>query len=254
MEAARAGDGGGKVMSGMTTGYVSIGGSRVAYRRAGGGPPLLLIHGWPFDGSTFLGIVEVLSRHFTCYLPDTPGLGASQWSESTDFSFNGQADTLRRFAGELALGEYAVLAHDTGATMARLMAAAEPERITKLVLLNTEMPGHRPPWIPLYRQLTFLPGTTVALSRLLRSRTFVRSTLGFGGCFDDPGRLDEAFIERCVTPLAASRVRLEGAMRCLRGIDWAAVDSLAEIHARIQAEVLMVWGDPRDPWARSWWE
>ena len=228
-----------------TTGEVAAGGSRVAYTRVGSGPALLLIHGWPFDRSSFAGLLPALSARFTCYLPDTPGLGATEWTERTDFSFGGQARALRAFADALGLSEYAVVAHDTGGTIARLLAA-DDARLTRLVLLNTEMPGHRPPWIPLFRHVAALPGAAAGFAALLSSRAFVRSTLGFGGCFHDRARLDDAFVARYVTPLLRSRRRLDGALRYLRGIDWGVVDGLRELHGRIPASVLLVWGAEDD--------
>src|SRR5262245_34656084 len=140
--------------------HVTIGPNRIAYERTGSGPPLLLIHGWPFSHASFDAIRPTLAEHFTCYAPDTPGLGVTEWSENTDFNFRAQARTFQALADALDLAEYRVLAHDTGATIARVLASAD-RRVKRLVVLNTEMPGHRPPWIPLYQQLTRLPGSAI---------------------------------------------------------------------------------------------
>jgi pimeloyl-ACP methyl ester carboxylesterase len=234
------------------TGWVSTATSRIAFRRVGSGPPLVLIHGWPFDGSTFGELTPFLSEHFTCFLPDTPGLGATEWTADTDFRFTAQGEALFRFADGVGLNEFDVMAHDTGGTIARLMAVAAPSRIKRLILLNTEMPGHRPPWIPMHRNLAALPGASYGFTQLLRRRAFLRSPLGFGGCFHDRSRLDDAFFARCAAPLTRSPRRLEGAMRYLRGIDWKLVDGLAELHARIDAEVLLVWGADDNIFPVSW--
>jgi len=228
--------------------FIDVGPNRIAYRRSGSGPALLLLHGWPFSHISYDALTARLETHFTCYRPDTPGLGETGWSESTDFSFDGQAQTLRDFAGALGLSSYAVVAHDTGATIARLLADSDA-RITKLVLLNTEIPGHRPPWIPLYRQLARLPGTGRVFPLLLRWRSYLRSPLGFGGCFSDAQRIDAAFEARVVDPLLASRQRVDGMLRYLRGIDWRVVDGLAAIHARLSMPVQLIWGadDPTFP-------
>ncbi len=235
-------DTGGDSFTGASIEYVSMGDTRIAYRRAGHGSPLVLIHGWPFDSSTFAALVDALAPHRTCYLPDSPGLGVTEWTARTDFSVAGQVAAFRRFLDALAIDRCAILAHDTGATIARVLAAAEPARVDKLVLLNTEMPGHRPPWIPLYRHLAALPGAGAGFSLLMGSQAFIRSRAGFGGCFHDPARLDAAFVARTVRPLRDSARRLAGALRYLRGIEWPIVDALAETHRRIEAEVLMIWG------------
>lgn len=228
---------------------VDLGDARVAYRCVGDGPPLLLLHGWPFDATTYTALVPHLAPHFRCWLPDTPGLGVSEWTPRTDFSLPGQAATIARFADAVGIGPCPIVAHDTGATIARLLAAREPARVPKLVLLNTEMPGHRPPWIPLYRHLAALPGTAAGFAVMMRLPAFLRSGMGFGGCFHDPARIDAAFVARNVAPMVASPRRVAGSMRYLRGIDWTVIDGLTETHRRITGDVLMVWGadDPTFP-------
>jgi pimeloyl-ACP methyl ester carboxylesterase len=195
-----------------------------------------------------------LSERFTCVLPDTPGLGDTEWGETTDFRFAAQAERLRVFADQIGLEHHSILAHDTGATIARQLALIDPSRVDKLVLLNTEIPGHRPPWIPLFQRTTALPGSAVAFKLLLRSAAFRHSSMGYGGCFSDRGLLDEDDFLTCfVRPLLEAPHRMLGVVKYLGGIDWALVDGLARRHAEIEAPVLLVWGadDPTFPVARA---
>lgn len=232
---------------------VDVGSARIAYRVVGQGEPLLLIHGWPLSSFSFRRILPRLAEHFSCVLPDTPGLGETEWHEGTDFRFAAQAETLRAFTRALDLGPYRVLAFDTGATIARQLALVDAAQVRRLVLLNTEIPGHRPPFIPLFQRTARLPGNAFSMRLLLRSRTLRRSRLGFGGCFVDLGLLDGEFQQGVVEPLLASPRRLEGSRRYLLGIDWALVDGLAERHREITAPVLFVWGedDPTFPMERA---
>ena len=71
-----------------------VGTEVVAYWKAGSGPPVILIHGWPFHSQTWAALVARLASAFTLIAPDTPGLGASQWQPETDFSFTGHARRL----------------------------------------------------------------------------------------------------------------------------------------------------------------
>jgi pimeloyl-ACP methyl ester carboxylesterase len=230
-----------------------VGTARIAWRSVGRGEPLLLIHGWPLSSFSFRKLLPRLAAHFTCYLPDTPGLGETEWRDETDFRFAGQAESLRRFADAMGLERYAVLAFDTGATIARQLALIDPKRVRRLALLNTEIPGHRPPFIPLFQRTLALPGSRAAMRMLLRSRALRRSRMGFGGCFVDLSLLDGDFQQGSVAPLLASPRRLEGARRYLGGIDWALVDGLARRHREIAVPVLFVWGedDPTFPIARA---
>jgi pimeloyl-ACP methyl ester carboxylesterase len=233
--------------------YADVGTARIAWRQVGSGSPLLLVHGWPLTSFSFRRVLPRLAEHFTCILPDTPGLGETEWTERSDFRFPGQANTLRRFADSLDLGTFSVLAFDTGATIARELALADPRRVKKLVLLNTEIPHHRPPFIRLFQRTFRLPGAHLGMRTLLRTRALRRSAIGFGGCFADLSLLDGDFHAGMVEPLMGSPRRIEGARRYLLGVDWSLVDGLAQRHREIAAPVLLVWGaeDPTFPLARA---
>src|SRR5947208_16073258 len=153
---------------------VDTGTARLTYRRFGSGRPLLLVHGFPLSGFTWRKVLPELSKRHTCFAPDLPGMGESEWTDETDFSFPGQAQTLKTLVDRLGLERYSVLAQDTGGAFARYLALVDGTRIDKLVLINTEVPHHRPPWIPLYQLLMSVPGTLACFNLLLRSRLFLR--------------------------------------------------------------------------------
>jgi len=233
--------------------FAEVRASRIAYRIVGTGPPLLLIHGWPLSSFSFRRLLPALAGRFTCILPDTPGLGETEWTDATDFRFAAQADTLNAFAHGLGLASYALLAFDTGATIARQLALIDPARVRRLVLLNTEIPHHRPPFIKFFQRGMRRPGAALGMRVMLCSRVLRRSRMGFGGCFVDLSLLDGEFQAGVVAPLLASPRRLEGARRYLLGIDWDLVDGLAERHRDLTRPVLFVWGadDPTFPIERA---
>jgi pimeloyl-ACP methyl ester carboxylesterase len=111
---------------------------------------------------------------------------------------------------------------------------------------NTEIAGYRPPMLRLLVTLGKLPGGAAAFRALLGSRAFLRSPMGFGGALDDLTRLDGELGERFIRPLRARRA-FEGQWGLVRDFDWRTIDGLAEVHRRITAPVLFVWGKD-DPW------
>jgi pimeloyl-ACP methyl ester carboxylesterase len=223
--------------------FVDVGASRIAYRKIGEGAPLLFIHGWPLSGATYRKIVPELAKHFTCYVIDLPGAGDTRWTNDTDFGFKGQAQSVLAFLEKLGIERTHLLAHDTGATIGRYAAVSKPEQFEKLVIIGTEIPHHRPPWIPFYQKLCLLPGRTATFRMLLRSKSFLRSNLGFGGCFEDLHLLEGEFHELFVAPLIASSTRMDGQIRYLLGIDWSVVDGLEHGHAKLTMPTLLVWGE-----------
>jgi pimeloyl-ACP methyl ester carboxylesterase len=115
-----------------------------------------------------------------------------------------------------------------------------------LLLLNTEMPFHRPPWIPTFRIVFKTPWlrrlSTVPLGLLLRSAAFRRSSMAYGSCFDDVSLLDADFFDCFLEPLLRSRRRRAGHARYLAGIDWHLIDGLRELHRTLKQPVRLVWG------------
>lgn len=229
--------------------FAEVGRARIAYRKFGGGPVLLLLHGFPFSSLTYRHLVPHLQRHFTCYALDTPGSGDTEWHRNYNFHFQAQAHTVRQFVDAIGVQSYTVVGHDSGATLARLLALIDPERVERLILLNTEIPGHRPPLIPQYSALARIPGSTELMRPVFRSRRALRSRAMFGQVFSDRDRLDDDFF-RCVTdPILQHRTRREGFRRYLLGFDWRIVDDFQTTHARISAPVRLIWGadDPFFP-------
>jgi pimeloyl-ACP methyl ester carboxylesterase len=224
-------------------------GARLPVRRFGSGPALLLVHGFPLSGFTWRRLLPELSRRHTCYVPDLPGMGESEWSDATDFSFPGQGRTLKALVDRLGLARYSVLAQDTGGSFARFLALEDGARVARLALINTEIPGHRPPWIPLYQALIRVPGALQAFRLLLSSRAFLRSPMGFGGCFVDLGLIEGDFHAQVVAPLLGSPRRRDGMRRYLIGAKWPPIDALERDHARLGMPVRLIWGadDPTFP-------
>ncbi len=228
---------------------VDLGATQMAFRRFGSGPVLLFVHGFPLSGFTWRKIIPEISKHQTCIVPDLPGFGETVWTEKTDFSFPGQGHTLKALADALDLDRYSVIGQDTGGTFARYMVLSDVARVDKLLIINSEMPGHRPPFIPMYQAMMRLPGAGSAFKLLLKSQTFLRSAMGFGGCFNDLSLIGGEFAEHVLNPVLSSGAKMEGLKRYLTGAKWGPVDALREEHAHLTMPVRLIWGldDPTFP-------
>ena len=223
------------------TRWLDIGHARLPYWKVGVGPDLVFVHGWPLHAGTFAEIVARLKDRFTCHLFDLPGAGRSQWRDMSRITLGGNIESLRAIAGQLELGDYGLIAHDSGGLFARFLAAEDP-RCKALVLGNTEIPGHRPWAVQLFSALAGMPGSLTVFRSLLRFKPARRSFLGFGGCFTDKDFIDGPFFDEFVAPMLNSKKALVGTAAMANGMDWSLVDNLAETHARIQAPVSLVWG------------
>lgn len=232
--------------------FITIGDDEIAYWRAGSGPDLVLVHGWPLHAATWREIVPVLAKHFTCHVIDLPGAGHTRSRRPTPLCLADHERTLLATIEALGIERCAFVAHDSGAAITRLAAAELGDRVWATVMGNTEIPGHRPWLVMLFGILTKLGGAG-AFSGMLRSRTIRRSYIAFGSCFLDKAVIDGDFHELFVAPMLTSRRLTTGQLRLLAGFDWADVDGLADIHRRMTGPVKMIWGrhDPYFPLAKA---
>jgi pimeloyl-ACP methyl ester carboxylesterase len=223
-------------------GSTRVGAASVHWRRHGHGPAIVFLHGFPLSGHTWDPVILHLRDRFTCYTPDLIGLGESRSPVDADHSSQGQARAFQAMLSEQGVASYALVGNDTGGWVARELALIDQPRVSHLVLTNTEIPSHRPPWIPLYQFLARAPGSGQGFQLLLKSRQFRRSTLGFGGCFHDLVHLDGEFHSRFVEPLMTSKERIDGAMKFLRNMKFARLDEFKTLHGQLAMPTLFIWG------------
>ena len=108
-------------------------GRTVAYRRAGSGPPLLLLHGGWSDGRAWTPQLDGLSDAFDVIAWDAPGCGGSDDPpEGTDL--DGYADTVTGLMGALGLRRAHLGGLSAGSVLALGVYRRHAERVSSLVL------------------------------------------------------------------------------------------------------------------------
>mgnify|MGYP000851919238 FL=1 len=101
-----------------------------------GGPKLLAMHGWLDNAASFLPMAPHLSGHDLVAL-DLPGHGRSfHYPADAEYSLFSTLLDLLAAADALGWDRFAVLGHSMGAAIASLLAAAAPERIERLHLIE----------------------------------------------------------------------------------------------------------------------
>jgi pimeloyl-ACP methyl ester carboxylesterase len=97
---------------------VEVAGLRIAYERAGAGPPLVLLHGYVGDGpTTWRRQLEGLCDEFTVVAWDAPGAGGSS-DPPASFGMAGYADCLAGFIDQLRLEQAHVAGLSFGGALA----------------------------------------------------------------------------------------------------------------------------------------
>ena len=114
--------------------FVACGARRVMVRRAGSGPPVLLLHESPRSSAAFVPMIEALAGRFTVIAPDTPGFGGSDTLALHRPQIPDYADALKEVVDALGLERAAVFGRHTGAAIAIEFANLHPERVSGVVL------------------------------------------------------------------------------------------------------------------------
>ena len=223
---------------------IKIGESSFGLRQIGKGEDLVFIHGFPTHGYTWRKLIPTLSENYKCTILDLPGLGDSEWSARTNFNILSQAKSTLRLLDKLEFKKVNLIAHDSGGTIARIIAINEPNRVRNLILINTEIPNHRPPFIELYQKISLLPLASYYFRNKLNKKLFVKSSMGFKYAYSDKNMLnDEHNLGPYLQPLINSNKKTKGAFSYLKGIDWKIIDEFAQTHKKIKANVLLIWGE-----------
>ena len=156
MAAARAQSGDGQPMpsprSGMNTSFaplkqIDAGLLNIAYAEAGpaDGPPVILLHGWPYDIYSFVDVTPLLaSSGYRVIVPYLRGYGATRFL-SSDTMRNGQPSAVAvdiiALMDALKIQKAVLAGFDWGARTADIIAALWPQRCKALVSVSGYLIG-----------------------------------------------------------------------------------------------------------------
>jgi len=111
-------------------------GQIAALRTDGKGPRVLALHGWLDNAASFLPLSPYL-REFDLVALDLPGHGHSvHLPPGLDYGFPVALNTLLDVADALGWERFALLGHSLGAGLSSLLAAACPQRVERLVVIE----------------------------------------------------------------------------------------------------------------------
>jgi pimeloyl-ACP methyl ester carboxylesterase len=184
-------------MAGAPGSFIDIDGRSIHYVQAGQGDSVVLIHGW--NGSTFdlRYVIPELAQRYRVVAIDLLGYGYSARPADGDYSVAGQGELVDRMMDRLGIKRAVVLGHSMGGAIAMWLALHYPERVQRLILVDSatvkEMSRGRN-WGLVLRPLLPLLAPVLLRKRIVRR--------GLRSAVHDPAR---------VTPET-----LEGHLRLLR--------------------------------------
>jgi pimeloyl-ACP methyl ester carboxylesterase len=133
--------------------FLDRNGLRYHYLDEGAGEPVVMVHGNPTWSFYFRGLVHGLRDHHRVIVPDHIGCGLSDkpGDDRYDYTLSSRVADLEALLDHLNLREgLTLILHDWGGMIGMAYASRHPERVRRLVILNTAAfrlpPGKRLPW------------------------------------------------------------------------------------------------------------
>jgi len=185
------------------------GGVRIHCVIGGEGPPVVLLHGFPQHWREWRRLMPALAdAGYTVVAPDLRGFGHSD-KPLDGFDVGTVSEDIRQLVRQLGQPPVSLVGHDVGASIAYPWAAAYPDEVQRLVLIEGLPAGLEPPsaGMPMLRgkplwHLAF--GSTPDVPETLlanRERTLVEFLLRHGAY--DPTTFSDDEIEAYTRPFAA---------------------------------------------------
>ncbi len=107
------------------------------YVDEGVGEPIICLHGEPTWGYLYRKFIGPLSRTNRVVVPDHMGFGKSETPPDADYSLKSHVTNLAALVEELDLTDITLVMQDWGGPIGMGYAIRNPERIKRLVLMNT---------------------------------------------------------------------------------------------------------------------
>ncbi|HET9685764.1 MAG TPA: alpha/beta hydrolase [Pseudolabrys sp.] len=133
------------LLEGFTRSEIKTSGARIVTVTGGKGPPLLLMHGNPFNHLNWHKVAPTLAREFTVVATDLRGYGDSEkppgGEDHSGYSFRAMAQDQIEVMASLGFDRFYAAGHDRGARVLHRMCLDHPEKVLRAAILDI-IPQH----------------------------------------------------------------------------------------------------------------
>jgi pimeloyl-ACP methyl ester carboxylesterase len=220
-------------------------GARIAYREAGTGPPLALLHSAALSHREWEPVVETLSERFRLFLPDLPLHGDSEDRPRHPYSPEWMADVVAGFCRDTLGPRPLVAGHDAGAMI--LVRAVASGRLSpgRLVLMSSRLhaPPARPTLLRTWRAVTQV-GAAPGLDRVMAHGARLAYRPRFGARLS-ARRNPEAhdLVRHAFADVGGNGNRARSWAKAARRWPTHAESDLLDAYAALDMPTLLLWAD-----------
>jgi haloalkane dehalogenase len=184
---------------------LNVDGGRMHYVDEGSGEPILFVHGSAAWSFVYRHLIHDLRQEYRCVAPDHLGFGLSAKPAGWGYRLADHARNLAALIDHLGLRRFTLVVHDVGGPIGLSYALDHPERVSRLLILNTFC------W-PLRGSFALAPGPIAALLRgpigrlsITRFNTELRVLIPL--VYGDRAKLTPAIYRQYLAPLATAEDR-----------------------------------------------
>lgn len=155
--------------------FCDLRGVRCHYVDEGRGAPLVMLHGNPGWSFQFRTLISGLSDQYRAIAMDYVGMGLSDKPDDSRYRYQlaSRVDDLEAFVDRLGLDDVTLVMHDWGGMIGMAYARRRPDRISRLIVLNSAA-FHVPPGMTVPLPFTLVRETALGAWLVTHTNLFAR--------------------------------------------------------------------------------
>lgn len=181
--------------------FIKVEHLKLHYLEMGSGDPILLLHGWPTSAYLWRNLMPTLAEKNRVIALDLPGFGRSDKRLSDSFSFNYQRKMIDGFLSSLGIEKVNLAVHDLGGPLGLFWAVRNPQKVSRITMLNTLVYPEFSWAVKLFGLSTMLP----LVRTWMTSPKGIRGAMRFGVVHKD--QLSKMDIEQYQRPFQSKEAR-----------------------------------------------
>ncbi|MEV6715295.1 alpha/beta hydrolase [Lentzea sp. NPDC051208] len=211
--------------------------ARFHYTRTGQGSPVVLIAGGVQWQHSYRDTIPALAETHTVYAVDLPSQGYTEVAEDFSYEIPAMADAIGAFLDAVGLRKASLVGHSWGGAWSLSFAERHPERVDKLVLMDSPGLDRKPAAQTAVFDVPVVGEAAVKLMRRADFKTSLRSA------FTHQERVTAEVVDETWAWLSEPE-RRSAFVELVRSQDYGPLDRGLE---RITAATLVIWGQD-DRW------